>query len=229
MTCESSALAERLKFQEITTGLWETARNDGAQMELNALISNHGTTTGYAAGCRCDECKAARRAYLAAYKAKKAQAGDYRHGTMSGYTSGCRCDECKNAQRAYMTTYRAQLADSGDYSHGIMSGYTSGCRCDECARAQCDYMMQRNYGLTADEYDAMLVYQGGLCASCGQEPDNKRGFHIDHDHDTGVVRSLLCPGCNVAFGFLREDPQRIQALLNYALLCASPSRKGEVR
>ncbi|WP_181036225.1 endonuclease VII domain-containing protein [Arthrobacter sp. N199823] len=88
--------------------------------------------------------------------------------------------------------------------------------------------MQRIYGLSGQDYDAMLVSQGGLCASCGQEPDNKNGFHIDHDHDTGIVRSLLCHSCNVAFGMLREDPIRIGALLKYALKISDNSHKPEV-
>jgi len=143
------------------------------------------------------------------------------HGTTSGYAAGCRCDQCKDAQRAYTAEYKAQLATSGEYRHGTMSGYTTGCRCDDCKAAQRAYMMQRNYGLTPDEYDALLLRQEGLCASCGEKPDNTRGFHIDHDHESGDVRSLLCHGCNVAFGLLREDPERIRGLLNYALQCSA--------
>lgn len=61
-----------------------------------------------------------------------------------------------------------------------------------------------NYGLSLDEYDAMLVRQGGGCAVCGALPDGRR-LHIDHDHETGKVRGLLCSGCNTAIGGFRED------------------------
>jgi len=53
--------------------------------------------------------------------------------------------------------------------------------------------MKRRYGITADDYAAMVVSQDGKCAICGKE-DNK--LHIDHNHETGHVRGLLCGPCN---------------------------------
>jgi len=53
-------------------------------------------------------------------------------------------------------------------------------------------------------YDILLRRQGGVCAICGCVPGNKK-FAIDHDHKTDKIRGLLCFGCNVAVGFLRDD------------------------
>jgi hypothetical protein len=57
---------------------------------------------------------------------------------------------------------------------------------------------KQRYGLTPEQYAAMVARQNGLCASCGVRPAE----HADHDHVTGVVRELLCPGCNHAEGHL---------------------------
>lgn len=59
----------------------------------------------------------------------------------------------------------------------------------------------------------MLESQSGLCATkgCGAKAEA-----VDHDHVTGKVRELLCHGCNMALGLLREDPQIMRGLADYA-------------
>lgn len=78
------------------------------------------------------------------------------------------------------------------------------------------YLMDR-YGITLDEYEAMEVAQNGCCASCGDAKKPGRKLDIDHDHKTGRVRGLLCGKCNRAFGMLNDDPERVMALVAYAL------------
>lgn len=74
-----------------------------------------------------------------------------------------------------------------------------------------------SYGLTVEDYSAMLDSQGGGCAACGtQDPGTKYGvFHVDHDHTTGQVRALLCSGCNVALGAVNDSIPRMLALVDY--------------
>lgn len=63
----------------------------------------------------------------------------------------------------------------------------------------------REYGLTPEDYEAMLAAQNGGCAICGG-PNTRRQrgvvdrMHIDHDHSTGRVRGLLCNNCNLVLG-----------------------------
>lgn len=84
--------------------------------------------------------------------------------------------------------------------------------------------LKRNFGITLDDYNRMHVSQNGLCAICGN-PETSfdarhkvvRSLAVDHDHETGEVRGLLCYTCNMALGFLQEDPIRIQSLLAYIL------------
>lgn len=80
-----------------------------------------------------------------------------------------------------------------------------------------DKNLQQNYrGFTSNNYDALFLKQGGVCAACGKLP--KRYLHVDHDHVTGEVRGLLCHGCNAALGHLRDSPTIIRGLLQYILL-----------
>lgn len=74
----------------------------------------------------------------------------------------------------------------------------------------------RNYGLTQAAYDAMLQDQGYSCAICGVEAEQvKRGLNVDHDHDTGRVRALLCPECNRGLGCFQDDPKTAEQAAAY--------------
>jgi hypothetical protein len=75
--------------------------------------------------------------------------------------------------------------------------------------------LRRAFGLTQDEYERMLAEQGGPCAICGREPRAGKHLHVDHDHDTGRVRGLLCFSCNVAVGQLQHEPGRILRAAEY--------------
>lgn len=77
--------------------------------------------------------------------------------------------------------------------------------------AQC---LKRNYGMTLEEYEARLEAQSGRCAICRDEPTKKR-LHVDHNHQTGAIRDLLCEWCNHAIGKAREDPARLRAMAEY--------------
>lgn len=73
----------------------------------------------------------------------------------------------------------------------------------------------RNFGISIDQYDAMLERQGGVCAICrGQQ---RAGFDlaVDHDHRTGAVRGLLCNWCNTMLARLKEDVAALMRAIEY--------------
>jgi hypothetical protein len=73
--------------------------------------------------------------------------------------------------------------------------------------------LRNKYGITIEEYDTLLLAQGGVCGICKQPP-SERYLAVDHDHETGEVRGLLCIGCNVALG-LFEDGALFSAASEY--------------
>lgn len=85
--------------------------------------------------------------------------------------------------------------------------------CQECLDSMAVSNLKR-YGLTAENLATMLIGQSGRCAACN-EP--LKTLHIDHDHKTNSVRGLLCSGCNIALGHLKENLRRILALAAYVL------------
>jgi hypothetical protein len=79
-----------------------------------------------------------------------------------------------------------------------------------------DYDLQRRYGITAKQYREMFEAQHGTCAICRQD----RKLHVDHDHETNVVRGLLCMPCNTAIGHLNHDQELLLKAVSYLQLIA---------
>lgn len=75
-----------------------------------------------------------------------------------------------------------------------------------------DAYLRRSYGISLVQYETQLASQNGVCAICRELPvqrrktDRQPSLHVDHDHTTGEFRGLLCFGCNVALGALKDDP-----------------------
>lgn len=84
-------------------------------------------------------------------------------------------------------------------------------------RARRKSHLKKRYGITVDDYNAMLDAQGGGCAICGGAQADGRDFrlHVDHDHETGRVRGILCGSCNRGLGNLGDDPDRCEAAAKY--------------
>lgn len=86
-----------------------------------------------------------------------------------------------------------------------------GKRAKERVGGERTYHLRRRYGITAEEADALLLQQEGLCAICKAAP----AAHVDHDHETGAVRALLCFNCNGGLGQFKDDPEVLHAAAYY--------------
>lgn len=81
--------------------------------------------------------------------------------------------------------------------------------------------LQSTYGLAEDDYEAMAEIQEYTCAICYQPETKKRDdgteqpLSVDHDHETGRVRGLLCHRCNVALGLFRDDVESLKRAVEY--------------
>ena len=71
----------------------------------------------------------------------------------------------------------------------------------------------RNHKITREQYDFLVQSADGKCSICRKK--FVRQFHIDHDHDTGKIRELLCNRCNLGIGYFDEDVAILMAALRY--------------
>lgn len=76
--------------------------------------------------------------------------------------------------------------------------------------------LRKKYGISLEDYDAMHDEQRGVCAICGNEESQNRHLSVDHDHETGRVRGLLCGSCNTKLGWFERNRQTIDAHLKEA-------------
>jgi len=75
--------------------------------------------------------------------------------------------------------------------------------------------LKRKYGITIEQYDELLAGQGGGCAICGREPRPDISLHLDHDHESGQLRGILCFRCNNALGDFDDDLGLLRAAIRY--------------
>jgi hypothetical protein len=87
------------------------------------------------------------------------------------------------------------------------------------------YDLKRAYGMSAENYTAMVEGQGNVCAVC-KRPENavdpktgaSRALAVDHCHASGKVRALLCSACNTGLGLFGDDAERLRAAADYVEL-----------
>lgn len=78
--------------------------------------------------------------------------------------------------------------------------------------------LMATYGLTADEYWAIYEYQGGKCYICQRATGARKRLSVDHDHETGYVRGLLCGPCNRdVIGHLRDSVAALWRAITYLI------------
>ena len=97
-------------------------------------------------------------------------------------------------------------------------------QCKECIKAVRNEQRLNNvYGITGQQKDSMLAEQDGSCAIC-RGPFSARGPNIDHCHESGAVRGILCTNCNTALGGFKDDPELLRSAIAY--LEKNARRKG---
>lgn len=85
-----------------------------------------------------------------------------------------------------------------------------------------DRNLKKTYGISLEQYNAMLAAQNSVCAVCGEASVMTRksdgrlhSLCVDHDHETGEIRALLCARCNTLLELIEQNPRRLAALEKY--------------
>ena len=79
------------------------------------------------------------------------------------------------------------------------------------------YQLKSKYGVDEDMYVRLLARQEGRCAVCQTSFPGRAYFDVDHNHQSGQVRGLLCYSCNRGLGFFGDDSKRVAAALTYLI------------
>lgn len=80
-----------------------------------------------------------------------------------------------------------------------------------------NHALMRSFGIGIEQFEDMVLAQQSRCGICGGYQKNK-SLAVDHDHETGKVRGLLCGSCNMGIGFLKENEQILRNAIDYLRL-----------
>lgn len=109
---------------------------------------------------------------------------------------------------AYSRTYRAVNPERCRENRAM--------RAAKDPRRHADDHLRSRYGVTLAQKNEALGRQGGRCAICGtNNPGSKAGWHLDHDHETGAPRGVLCHKCNTGIGMLGDSVDTLKAAILY--------------
>lgn len=93
--------------------------------------------------------------------------------------------------------------------------YVSKFVCKVCLKKEQRQQQAKRRGITEVTYTTMLSKQNNKCAICGDVESSGRRLAIDHDHETGKVRALLCSKCNRGLGFFRDSAYLLKKASEY--------------
>ncbi|QTD90794.1 endonuclease VII domain-containing protein [Burkholderia anthina] len=111
-----------------------------------------------------------------------------------------RCKECRKAE---VNAWRTKNRDA--YNASERRKYLE-------SPAKWERHLKSKYGITAQAYMQLLEQQGGACAICTRSVvDLGETLAVDHDHETGAVRGLLCAMCNRMLGCARDAPDVLRS------------------
>lgn len=121
--------------------------------------------------------------------------------------------DLREAKRQYNKDYRARPG------HREQKNARERARVARDPAKDKDQELRKLYGISLSDYEMILILQDGGCAICRATHAGRRNsgkwLHVDHDHETGQVRGLLCNTCNVALGAMRDDEKRLEAAAEY--------------
>lgn len=110
------------------------------------------------------------------------------------------CKDCQNARRRELKSYKKWSAKNKNHLR----------------KYERNYRLEKKYGINSKIYEKMLEDQGNCCAICGSDkPHGKGMFHVDHCHNTGKVRGLLCHFCNTGLGKFKDDKIILKKAIEY--------------
>lgn len=128
-----------------------------------------------------------------------------REQSVDGY--GGQCKECR------IRYSRIYAGKNPDVPIKSMRAYR--CRIPNYKEEQREKKLIKKYGLSTEQYQAILLSQNGVCAICQKPPRPGTQLDVDHCHGSGRVRGLLCRTCNAGLGLFRDNPEMLRVAARY--------------
>ena len=115
--------------------------------------------------------------------------------------------------RAYNAAHKAELNKRRRDRRRTDPEYRERCLAGRRGDRARNTRLKFSYGISTDDYDALLGQQNGICAIC--ETQSEQTLCVDHCHSTGMVRGLLCRKCNLGLGYYDDEPRLLLKAIAY--------------
>jgi hypothetical protein len=126
-----------------------------------------------------------------------------------------RCRECNAAATSAWYAERSQDLEWTRRKNERQVARRAANKGEKQARDDKRYALKGLYGITIEQFGSMLAAQRRRCPICHRVFESDRDAHVDHDHDTGRVRGLLCNNCNNGLGRFKDDPSALRRAAEY--------------
>lgn len=132
-------------------------------------------------------------------------------------------EKVAGAKKIYRNKNRERIAEWSRNYYASNKEYYSKYRQDNIRKRKSTRLI-REYKITIEDYEKLLLEQGGVCAICKKSEtiiekstNVIRPLAVDHDHKTGKIRGLLCGRCNQAIGLIHDCPVTAKAMSDYLI------------
>lgn len=221
MAVDLSDLVELLQA-EVTT---KTCSSCNVSLDSTSFYKNSSGKFGLDS-----KCKMCRKKASAAYQAARPQ----RYGPMhmrSTLSTSCGFEQCDNRSRVGYGGFCSQKCKSlknslvtlGERSCGYcgelieLLDHINRIYCSKSCANKSQHLMKA-YGLTSTDLENLLQKAGYKCQICGEkfrDDSTQRNLYVDHDHNSGEIRGLLCRSCNTGLGMLKDSCTLLRKALIY--------------
>lgn len=139
-------------------------------------------------------------------------------GQKASWVCQCECgsvhitrgENLRNGRTKSCGCLQRELMSKRYRKHGLKYGT------DEYKAYQSDLRLQRKYGITEQQKQEMILKQDNKCLICETSFDDVGHTpHVDHCHDTGRVRGILCRSCNTGLGKFFDNIERLKSAIEY--------------
>lgn len=199
-----------LDMQKKYPATLKRAKEIGSMYYFTGIPCTHGhAVLRYTSSANCVECVEIKRGFLLKNKRGK-----------KTVRSTFDQELALKANAEGLTTYESLFPCK--YGHKIKFVSTNNCvECDKAVRLKRKELsrwrrIKKEYNLARDEFYAILEIQKHLCPICGNDiSEQDKNIHIDHNHDTGIVRGILCSKCNQGIGLFMENKNILKSAIAY--------------
>lgn len=143
----------------------------------------------------------------------------------TGYSYGCRCDKCRLWHNARSVRYRHENPEKcytadrkwQKNNREKVLGYRKKYALKYPEKVK-NNQLKNKFGITVHEYNQLLEKQNNQCAICKRyQYEFSKLFAVDHCHQTGKIRGLLCHSCNTALGHFQDKLEILDSAVNYLI------------